>query len=107
MLPHGGSPPSEGSHVWHAMCGSYDSTVPGAEACSDRTFFNQEYAFVLRRKPALQRYELLVRFWRADWSAFFEVLRLGWPIGAMVLAEVGLFAGAAILAGAFVLLLAL
>ncbi len=51
------------------------------------------------RKPALQRYELLVRFWRADWQAFFDVLRLGWPIGAMVLAEVGLFAGAAILIG--------
>ncbi len=51
------------------------------------------------RKPDLRRYELLVRFWRADWAGFFEVMRLGWPIGASILAEVGLFAGAAILIG--------
>ena len=51
------------------------------------------------RKPDLRRYELLVRFWRADWQGFFEVMRLGWPIGASILAEVGLFAAAALLIG--------
>ena len=51
------------------------------------------------RKPDLRKYELLVRFWRADWQGFFEVMRLGWPIGASILAEAGLFAGAAIVIG--------
>jgi len=50
-------------------------------------------------KPDLRRYELLVRFWRADWPGFREVLRLGWPIGATIVAEVGLFAAAALLIG--------
>ena len=50
-------------------------------------------------KPALRRYELMVRFWRPDWQAFFEVAKLGWPIGAMILAEAGLFAGASVMIG--------
>lgn len=52
---------------------------------------------VLKRQ--LRRYELMVRFWRPDWQAFFEVLKLGWPIGAMILAEAGLFAGASVMIG--------
>ena len=47
----------------------------------------------------LQRYELLVRFWRPDWQAFFEVLRLGWPISATILAETSLFAASSIMIG--------
>lgn len=50
-------------------------------------------------KKELVRYALLVRFWRPDWQAFNEVLRLGWPIGATILAEVGLFAGASVMIG--------
>ncbi|MEX3009342.1 MATE family efflux transporter [Hoeflea sp. TYP-13] len=52
---------------------------------------------VLKRE--LRRYELMVRFWRSDWQAFFEVLKLGWPISATILAEVGLFAGASVMIG--------
>ncbi|WP_136657006.1 MATE family efflux transporter [Nitratireductor sp. XY-223] len=47
----------------------------------------------------LRRYELLVRFWRPDWQAFFEVLRLGWPISATILAETSLFAAASVMIG--------
>ena len=50
-------------------------------------------------KADLRRYDLLKRFWRADWPGFREVARLGWPIGATILAETGLFAAAAILIG--------
>jgi len=49
--------------------------------------------------PALRRYEIWVRFWRPDWKAFFEVVRLGWPIGATIIAEVGLFAASSIMMG--------
>jgi MATE family multidrug resistance protein len=50
-------------------------------------------------KQELRRYELMVRFWKPDWQAFFEVLKLGWPIGAMILAEAGLFAAASVMIG--------
>jgi multidrug resistance protein, MATE family len=49
--------------------------------------------------PSLRRYELYARFWRADWPDFFEVLRLGWPIGATIIAEVGLFVASSIMMG--------
>ncbi|BDA86912.1 MATE family efflux transporter [Aureimonas sp. SA4125] len=49
--------------------------------------------------PGLKRYELYVRFWRPDWPAFVEVLRLGWPISTTIIAEVGLFAAASVMMG--------
>lgn len=50
-------------------------------------------------KPAYRRYELLVRFWKSDWPRFREIFHLGMPIGLLMLAEISLFAGAAILMG--------
>ncbi|WP_099866909.1 MATE family efflux transporter [Pararhizobium haloflavum] len=50
-------------------------------------------------KPQLKKYELYVRFWRPDWPAFFEVIRLGWPIGLTIIAEAGLFSAASIMVG--------
>jgi MATE family multidrug resistance protein len=46
-----------------------------------------------------RRYAVLSRFWRPDWSIFREILKVGLPIGGMLLMEVGLFAGAAFLMG--------
>ncbi|MCB1461064.1 MAG: MATE family efflux transporter [Nitratireductor sp.] len=54
------------------------------------------YALVV---PAIRRYEIHVRPWRGDLRAFLEVLHLGWPISLTIIAEVGLFAGAAIMMG--------
>ena len=53
----------------------------------------------VQRRPDLRRYELFVRFWRADWPGFFEVLHLGLPISFTILAEVSLFTGASLLMG--------
>ncbi|MCA8867633.1 MAG: MATE family efflux transporter [Rhodobacteraceae bacterium] len=50
-------------------------------------------------KPQLKDYTLFLRIWRPDWPAFREVARLGWPIGATMLAEVGLFSATAIMMG--------
>ncbi len=49
--------------------------------------------------PALRRYMLYHNFWRADRDAFVEVLRLGWPIGATIIAEVGLFTTSSVMMG--------
>ncbi len=47
-----------------------------------------------------RRYQVLGRFWRADWSRFREVFRIGLPIGVTLIMEVGLFASAGFLIGA-------
>lgn len=50
-------------------------------------------------RPPFRRYAVLNRFWRPDWAIFREILKVGLPIGGMLLMEVGLFAGAAFLMG--------
>ena len=49
--------------------------------------------------PAHRDYRLFQRFWRPEWPAFFEVFRLGLPIGFTILAEVGLFMAASVMMG--------
>lgn len=49
--------------------------------------------------PEFRKYALFERIWRPDWPVFTEVFRLGWPIGLTMLAEVGLFATAAVMMG--------
>ncbi len=51
--------------------------------------------------PALRPHAILQRFWRSDWPAFFEVAKLGWPIGISILAEFALFSFSAIMMGWF------
>lgn len=46
-----------------------------------------------------RRYEILVRFWRPDWHALWDVARLGLPISVTILAEVSLFTAASLLMG--------
>ncbi|MEZ5812078.1 MAG: MATE family efflux transporter [Rhizobiaceae bacterium] len=50
-------------------------------------------------QPALRQFELFVRIWRSDREAMAELIRLGWPIGLTVIAEVGLFAGSSMMMG--------
>jgi len=52
--------------------------------------------YALWRTP---EHALLQRWWRADWPAFFGNFSLGWPIGATMLAETGLFAATAVMMG--------
>jgi MATE family multidrug resistance protein len=49
--------------------------------------------------PSLRRYEIYARFWRPDWDAFREIVRLGWPISATIIAEVGLFSASSLMMG--------
>ncbi|WP_321501494.1 MATE family efflux transporter [Breoghania sp.] len=55
-------------------------------------------AYTMRQRR-LRRFSILGRFWRPDWPVFFRILKLGWPIGSTMLAEVGLFAGSAMMMG--------
>lgn len=49
--------------------------------------------------PRHIEYRLFQRFWRPEWPAFFEVFRLGLPIGFTILAEAGLFMAASLMMG--------
>lgn len=51
--------------------------------------------------PALRPHAILQRCWRSDWPAFFEVAKVGWPIGISILAEFALFSFSAIMMGWF------
>lgn len=46
-----------------------------------------------------RRYHLFGRFWRADWPRFFELLRVGVPIGLMLALEITIFNAAVFLMG--------
>jgi multidrug resistance protein, MATE family len=46
-----------------------------------------------------RRYQLFGRFWRPDWPRFWQVWKLGIPIGAILLFEVVFFTGAALVMG--------
>jgi MATE family multidrug resistance protein len=47
----------------------------------------------------LRRYRLLGRFWRADGSQIYEIVRLGIPIAVAHLAEIGMFFASTLLMG--------
>lgn len=51
------------------------------------------------RHRRFRRYHILARMWPPDWSRLREIMRIGFPIGLMLLAEVGLFSVAAFLMG--------
>src|SRR3546814_17662421 len=46
-----------------------------------------------------RRYHIFARFWRTDWPRFFELVRVGIPIGLTIVAASGLFSAAALLIG--------
>ena len=57
------------------------------------------YIVVIQTDRRLRRYHLFGNWWRSEWSRFWEILRIGMPIGLTILAEAGLFTGAAFLMG--------
>jgi MATE family multidrug resistance protein len=49
--------------------------------------------------PKLRRYNILGRIWRSDWPVFFQIVRMGAPIGLTIVAEGSLFTASAIMIG--------
>ena len=47
----------------------------------------------------LRRYRVFGNWWRAEWSRLRELIRLGLPVMVIIIAEAGLFSGAAFLMG--------
>ncbi len=57
------------------------------------------YVMVIAADRRLRRYHLFGRWWRSDSVRLRDVLRIGLPMTATILAEAGLFSGAAFLMG--------
>jgi MATE family multidrug resistance protein len=59
------------------------------------------YVVVIRSDRTLRRYRIFGRWWRPEWSRLKQIMMIGTPIALTVLAEAGLFSGAALLMGRF------
>lgn len=57
------------------------------------------YVVIIQCDRRMRRHYIFGRIWRPDWQRLRELLRIGLPIGAITLAEGGLFSGAAYLVG--------
>jgi len=57
------------------------------------------YVAIVLGDRRFRRYRLFGRWWRSDWPRFADLLRIGMPITAIILAEGGLFSSAAFLMG--------
>jgi len=57
------------------------------------------YAVAISRDRRLRRYHVFGRLWRPEWARLRQMVAIGTPIGLTVVAEAGLFSGAAFLMG--------
>ena len=57
------------------------------------------YVTAIRADRQLRRFHIFGRWWRPEWSRLRQMLALGLPISATLIAEGGLFSGAAFLMG--------
>ena len=57
------------------------------------------YVVVIGRDRQLRRYRIFGRWWRPEWQRLKQIMVIGTPIALTVLAEGGLFSGAALLMG--------
>lgn len=57
------------------------------------------YVIAIAWDRRLRRYSVFGNWWRPEWSRFWDILRLGSPIMMIIIAEAGLFSGAALLMG--------
>lgn len=62
-------------------------------------FMLAAYVVAIRGDRRLRRYRLFGNWWRTEWQRFGELVRTGLPVAATILAEAGLFSGAAFLMG--------
>lgn len=62
-------------------------------------FIVAAYVVAILSDRRLRRYHVFGNWWRPEWRRFRELVRTGAPVSATILAEAGLFSGAAFLMG--------
>ncbi len=69
-----------------------------ASVCTS-LFVLASYLVAIGRDRRLRRYRIFGNWWRAEWSRLREIVRVGSPVMVIIIAEAGLFSGAALLMG--------
>ncbi|MFN7165489.1 MAG: MATE family efflux transporter [Pannonibacter sp.] len=69
-----------------------------ASFCTQMLAFSILAAYVVTQ-PRLRRFNVFGRLWRSDWPVFFQILRMGAPIGLTIVAEGFLFTGSTMMMG--------
>lgn len=62
-------------------------------------FVLASYMVAIRADRRMRRYRILGNWWRPEWDRLRELARLGSPVMVIIIAEAGLFSGAALLMG--------
>lgn len=62
-------------------------------------FMVASYVLAIRLDRRLRRYRVFGMWWRPHWQRLCELIRIGLPVALTILAEAGLFSGAAFLMG--------
>ncbi len=89
---------------WMLIFGNWGAPELGLRGAAIATFGTQVIAFLPLAVLAMtgdtyRPHQLFLRLWRPDWSAFAQVFRLGLPISAALLAEIGLFSATTVMLG--------
>jgi MATE family multidrug resistance protein len=89
---------------WALIFGNWGAPELGVRGAAIASVMTQLVTFAVlalyaHYLPALRRYNLFQRFWRPDWHAMAQVVRLGVPIGLTSLAEGGMFQASALMMG--------
>ncbi|EKE43450.1 MATE efflux family protein [Oceaniovalibus guishaninsula JLT2003] len=79
--------------------GAPELGIVGAALASLGSTLVAAIGLILYSWRATPEHAIFFRLWKFDGGAFARVFRLGWPIGLTSLAEVGLFAGSAVMIG--------
>lgn len=89
---------------WVLIFGNWGAPRLGIEGAAYATLLVNILMFIamalyIAYNKKTQHYDVFARLWRPDWPAFFDVLRVGTPIGIAILAEAGMFIFASIMMG--------
>lgn len=89
---------------WMFVFGNLGAPAMGLEGSAlasvlTSLFVLASYLVAIRTDRRLRRYRIFGNWWRPEWSRLVDILRLGSPIMVIIIAEAGLFSGAALLMG--------
>lgn len=89
---------------WMLIFGNWGAPMMGIRGAATATLISTILALTVlvayaRFVPDLAKYALFVRFFKPDWGAFRDVLRIGVPVSATLVAEFGLFGMSSVMMG--------
>ena len=89
---------------WMLIFGNWGAPELGLQGAATATIITSAsivamYALAIWLDPRLHRYRIMGFFWRPDWARLQEIIRIGTPIAITIVAEAGVFGGAAFLMG--------